>query len=98
NLIDNACRYSARGSKIVVSGYRSGNQIVFLIIDGGPGLTPDEQLKFSGRFSRGRHDVAGAGLGLSIVERILALAGGSLSYRLATQELPAAAELRLPAA
>lgn len=98
NLIDNACRYSVRGSRIVVSGYRSGNQIVFLIIDGGPGLTPDEQLKFSGRFSRGRHDVAGAGLGLSIVERILALAGGSLSYRPATQELPAAAELRLPAA
>lgn len=98
NLIDNACRYSVPGSRITVSGFRSGAQIVFVITDGGPGLTPEEQLTFSGRFSRGRTDVAGSGLGLSIVERILSLVGGSLSYTPATSESPASAELRLPAA
>lgn len=98
NLIDNACRYSPRGSRIVISGYRSAHQVVFVITDGGPGLSEEEQATFVGRFSRGRHDVAGAGLGLSIVERILSLVGGSLHYRRATAEKPAAAELHLPAA
>jgi len=98
NLIDNACRYSPPASRITVSGYRSGEQVVFLITDGGPGLSPEEQVTFTGRFSRGRTDVAGSGLGLSIVERILGLVGGSLSYRPASPLLPAAAELRLPAA
>ena len=98
NLLDNACRYSPPASRLALSGYRDGGEIVFVITDGGPGLTQTQQQRFSGRFSRGRHDVPGAGLGLSIVQRILDLYHGTLCFQLPAPDRPAAAEVRLPAA
>ncbi|MEC8880251.1 MAG: ATP-binding protein [Pseudomonadota bacterium] len=98
NLLDNACRYSPPASRLALSGYRDGGEIVFVIADGGPGLTQTQQQRFSGRFSRGRHDVPGAGLGLSIVQRILDLYHGTLCFQLPAPDRPAAAEVRLPAA
>lgn len=98
NLVDNACRYSPSGSRIRVIGERRGDRLRILITDGGPGLTPAERERFLGRFSRGHGDVPGAGLGLSIVDRILSLYGGTLHYRLRTDEVPAAAVMELPPA
>lgn len=96
NVIDNACRYSPAGSEIQVIGESRERQLRILITDGGQGLTPAQHEQFLGRFSRGHEDAPGAGLGLSIVDRILSLYGGTLQYRLKTDDQPAAAVLTLP--
>ncbi|KYZ86602.1 two-component sensor histidine kinase [Alcanivorax sp. KX64203] len=98
NLLDNACRYSPPGTDVTVDISEGDGNVRIEISDGGPGLTEEQQRRFSGRFSRGRQDVPGAGLGLSIVERILSIHGGALRFRLRSSERPAAAVLTLPAA
>ena len=98
NLLDNACRYSPPGTDVTVDISEGDGNVRIEISDGGPGLTEEQQRRFSGRFSRGRQDVPGAGLGLSIVERILSIHGGVLRFRLRSSERPAAAVLTLPAA
>ncbi|UWN51066.1 Sensor protein QseC [Alcanivorax sp. ALC70] len=98
NLLDNACRYSPRGTAVGVRVRAAAGQVLVEVFDGGPGLTAEQQSRFTGRFSRGRQDVPGAGLGLSIVDRILTIYGGALRYRLRTEDQPAAAVMTLPAA
>lgn len=98
NLIDNACRYSPAGSEVRVVGECQGDQLALAVTDGGPGLTAEQREKFMGRFSRGHEDAPGAGLGLSIVDRILSIYGGHLHYRLKSDAMPAAAVVTLPLA
>ncbi len=97
NLIDNACRYAPPGV-IAVSAQRQGRQVRIEVTDNGAGLEPEEWQRFSERFSRGRSDTDGAGLGLSIVNGLLSLYGGSLTYRKQCAQSPAAAIVLLPAA
>ncbi|EKF72875.1 sensor histidine kinase [Alcanivorax hongdengensis A-11-3] len=98
NLLDNACRYSPAGSEIAVDGESLGNRVRLTISDGGEGLDDSAQKRFRERFSRGDRDQSGAGLGLSIVDRVLSLYGGTLSYRCRQGDLPAAAIVTIPAA
>ncbi|MFP1678048.1 ATP-binding protein [Alloalcanivorax sp. C16-2] len=98
NLLDNACRYSPAGADVGVRVRAAAGQVLVEVFDGGPGLTAEQQHRFTGRFSRGRQDIPGAGLGLSIVDRILTIYGGALRYRLRGEEQPAAAVMTLPAA
>lgn len=97
NLIDNACRYAPPGS-IVVACEQHGGRVRLTVSDAGDGLSEAQQERFSERFSRGHTDRDGAGLGLSIVDGILSLYGGSLRYRRRDGASPAAAVLDLPAA
>lgn len=97
NLIDNACRYAPPGI-IRVTAEPQGEQIRLEVSDDGEGLSPEQRQRFSERFSRGHSDADGAGLGLSIVNGILALYGGSLNYRKQCDPTPAAAIVLLPAA
>ncbi|WEK44695.1 MAG: HAMP domain-containing sensor histidine kinase [Candidatus Sphingomonas colombiensis] len=76
NLIDNAVRHTPPGSAIVVSAATDG---CLTVEDDGPGLAVDARDMAARRFRRGdtaRSD--SAGLGLSIVERILGVCGGRL--------------------
>ncbi|MBA4723144.1 MAG: sensor histidine kinase N-terminal domain-containing protein [Alcanivorax sp.] len=98
NLLDNACRYSPPGTDVAVVITGGDDEVGVEIRDGGAGLTEEQYRRFSGRFSRGRQDVPGAGLGLSIVERILSIHGGALRFRPRSAEQPAVAILTLPAA
>jgi len=76
NLLENAVRVTPRGGRIqVVSG--PGPRI--RVIDGGPGIAPDRLLQLSDRFRRSDHaSPSGAGLGLSIVARIVEVHGGAV--------------------
>ncbi|MCC4307179.1 two-component sensor histidine kinase [Alcanivorax marinus] len=96
NLLDNACRYSPEGAAVGVRIAEAEGQARVEVSDGGPGLTGEQQRRFTGRFSRGRQDVPGAGLGLSIVDRILSIYGGALRFRLRDEDRPAAAVMTLP--
>jgi len=72
NLLDNAIRYSPRGSLIDVTL----DARRFTVRDNGPGISPDALARIGERFYRPPgQDETGSGLGLSIVKRIAALHG-----------------------
>ena len=82
NLIDNAVKYAPAGrGSIVVGARRLDNGGVELsVADNGPGIPDAEKPRAPERFFRGDASRAspGVGLGLSIVEAVARLHGGSL--------------------
>ena len=78
NLLTNARKYTPAGSTVTVTGTAQG----FTVHDDGPGFPPDLAARAFERFVRGdaaRTRAGGAGLGLSLVEAIVAAHGGSVS-------------------
>jgi signal transduction histidine kinase len=82
NLIDNAIKYSERGSQIVLR-VRSATGVASLDVeDSGVGIPANEIDEVVKRFRRGRRSSgSGSGLGLAIAERIATDHGGSLAIR-----------------
>ncbi len=82
NLIDNAIAYGA--PPVDVTTRAAGGDIVLDVADRGPGIAPGEVERLKQPFTRASAartnaaGVAGAGLGLAIVERIARLHGGRL--------------------
>jgi len=96
-LIDNAIKFSQRGTLIKVQGKIQDNQFIFWIHDFGRGIT-EEQLHKVGafmQFERKFYEQQGVGLGLKIVNKIIEKVGGNLKitsvYNQETQ-----VEVRLP--
>jgi two-component system sensor histidine kinase QseC len=83
NLLDNALRYCPDGSRIALDATRSGARIVIAVRDNGPGVDAASRQRLAERFYRVLGAAAsqpGSGLGLSIVQRIVALHGGALVF------------------
>ncbi len=74
NLIENATRHTPPGCEILVSIDASGKLIVS---DDGPGVPPAFQDRLFQRFNKADVRSLGAGLGLSIVQRVMSLHGGA---------------------
>lgn len=82
-LLDNAVRYAGEGACVRVSWSVSGDRVVLVVADNGPGL-PDEELALATqRFWRAGRPGAprGTGLGLAIAARQVAARGGRLQLR-----------------
>ena len=79
NLIDNAIRYSRPSTTINIALEAGDATACIRIRDAGPGLSAEQRANIGRRFYRvpGTH-AAGSGLGLSIVQRIVDLHGGTL--------------------
>ena len=105
NLIDNAIKYADPDSVFHVelslqraeSGGEGDAMIVLTVTDQGPGIDPAQQGAALTRFGRaGRQDTAGAGLGLSIVQRAARRLGGGLVLGVAPAGRGLRAEVRFP--
>lgn len=85
NLIDNAIKYSPSKPEITVSLRQEGSKLIAEVKDLGVGIAKEEQSKIFGKFYRvqkgDRHDVKGYGLGLSYVQEMMKLHGGSVSVK-----------------
>jgi len=83
NLIDNAQLHTPPGTTIEVELNPAGS---VSIADDGPGIIEADQSKLASRFWRADHRRSdGAGLGLSIVQRIAAVHHGRLIIAKAAQ-------------
>ena len=71
NLLRNAVAYSPPGGQIRIATEHGGESIVITVDDSGPGIPMAERHKVFDRFYRGAGArVAGAGLGLAIVQAV----------------------------
>ncbi len=82
NLIDNAIKYGAGGlPEITVAARRDGDSVILQVADHGPGVPEAERARVLDRFVRldAARTRPGFGLGLSLVNAVARLHGGSLS-------------------
>lgn len=72
NLVGNAIKFSHEGVRVVVSVRRHGDDVLFSVVDFGPGLRPDQIDRLFDRFWQAdRHDRRGSGLGLTLTKAII---------------------------
>ncbi len=83
NLLDNALRYTPPGGTIAVSCAAEGDHVCFTVEDDGPGIAEQDLPHLLEPLYRGdaarSSKTGGAGLGLTIADRVLQAHGGSLS-------------------
>ncbi len=81
NLLGNAIKFSPQGGLIKLRLTQTEKQIIFQIEDRGPGIGEEAQKHIFDKFYQEdtSHKEEGNGLGLSLVKRILSLAGGSIT-------------------
>ncbi|MHC1481335.1 ATP-binding protein [Frateuria aurantia] len=79
NLMDNAVKYAGCGLEVRTRAYRDG--ILLSVVDSGPGIPARDIPRLLQPFARadtGRSSTSGAGLGLSIVDRLVRLHAGQI--------------------
>lgn len=79
NLVDNALKYSPETAEVCVDVTVAAAELVVMVHDQGPGLTPVQCAQALEPFWRGGRQGEGAGLGLSIVAAIARRHGGTLA-------------------
>ena len=83
NLVVNAATHTPAGTPIAITLIHNHDEVQIEVSDVGPGLTPEQQTRVFERFyrvdqSRTRNGAEGSGLGLSIVQAIMAAHHGSV--------------------
>jgi signal transduction histidine kinase len=83
-LLDNALKFTADDSLVMVEVHRRDGRVRFAVRDHGPGLQPDELERATDRFwrSAAHQNVRGSGLGLAIVRLIVERLGGTIELDL----------------
>lgn len=82
NLVDNSLKFVASGGHIEIEIVRpTGDSVAVVVTDDGPGIPEADRSRAAERFFRGdaSRGTPGVGLGLSLVEAIAKLHGGSLT-------------------
>lgn len=79
NLLSNAIKFTENGGVSLTTDYNNG-VLTLIVEDTGTGMTEEEQQRVFGAFERLSNAVTkdGFGLGLSIVQRIVAMLGGTV--------------------
>lgn len=83
NLLSNAIKYTKEGTSVRVAYEQKGTKHVFSVSDEGEGIPEQEQRNiFAGYYRAKTHEhagIEGTGLGLYLVEKALALVGGTVA-------------------
>lgn len=98
-VIENAIKFSARGSTIWISAIRDDNKAVITVQDTGIGMEPDQVRLIFEQFRQLNRDVMeqqGVGLGLTIANHIVQLHGGTLDVE-SEPNLGTSVRISLPA-
>jgi PAS domain S-box-containing protein len=100
NLLDNAIKFSPAAGEVRLKIVRSDDWVSATVLDEGPGIEPAflphvfEQFRQSDPSTTREH--AGLGLGLSIVQRIVEMHGGTVAAENRTDRSGAIFTVRLP--
>jgi signal transduction histidine kinase len=83
-LLDNAVKYTPDGGKVSISSRIEGRNAIIKVTDSGPGISSRDIPRIFDRFyrvdhSRSKIKIAGFGLGLPIVKRVVELHNGTVS-------------------
>ena len=90
HLLTNAVKFTPDGGEILISAAAHDDTAVLVVSDSGIGICPEEQGRLFTRFFRSRtatdRAIQGVGLGLTIVQSIIALHGGTIEVSSALGE------------
>jgi signal transduction histidine kinase len=83
NLLDNAIKYTNNGGVIKVGLWKSGQKTTFRLEDNGYGMSDETMRHMFDKFYQGdtSHSLAGNGLGLTLVKRIVELCKGTIEVQ-----------------
>jgi PAS domain S-box-containing protein len=102
NLLNNAAKYTPQGGRIALRAWAEGQQAVLAVTDTGVGIEPDALSKVFEMFaqvpSSTNKPQGGLGIGLSLVQSLVALHGGSVSAASAGAGKGSTFTVRLPLA
>ena len=95
NVLDNAIKYSSPGGAITLDLLDDGENAYVIIRDEGRGIAPDDLENVKLKFFKGKGAVRGSGIGLAVVDEIIAAMDGAVDI---TSELGkgTAVKIRLP--
>jgi PAS domain S-box-containing protein len=100
NLLNNSCKYTNPGGKIVVTAERHGSDAVVTVEDNGIGIPPDKLHSIFDMFTQIDQSVersqGGLGIGLTLVKRLVRMHGGAVEARSAGEGLGSEFVVRLP--
>ncbi|BAQ66868.1 hybrid sensor histidine kinase/response regulator [Geminocystis sp. NIES-3709] len=82
-LIDNAFKFSVKGSPVTISSRIQNHQLHIIIHDGGKGMTPEQISKIGTliQFERETYSQQGVGIGLKLVKMIIKKVNGVLEIK-----------------
>ena len=83
NLVENALKFTSVSDSLEVRALEDGKAIVIEVADSGAGISSEDQSKIFEELYRGSNarSTEGSGLGLALVNRIIALHGGAVNVR-----------------
>lgn len=81
NLLDNALKYTPKGSPLEIGAFTEDEQLVLEVRDRGPGIAEEDRVRMFEKFYRlpVPEGVQGTGLGLSICKGIVEAHGGTIT-------------------
>jgi len=102
NLLNNAAKYTPTGGRIWLSAESEGDQAVIRVRDSGLGISAELKNRIFDLFTQGARTLdraeGGLGIGLTLVERLTALHGGSVDVESPGQNQGSEFIVRLPLA
>jgi len=80
-LVDNACKYSVKGTPVIVRLESVAEQNVLSVTDSGRGMTPEQTAQIGAfrQFDRKKYEQQGLGLGLTLTQHLVERHGGKFS-------------------
>ncbi|MGK5093411.1 ATP-binding protein [Deltaproteobacteria bacterium TL4] len=99
NLVDNAFKFTPDGKRIKIRALREKNQLLLQVEDEGIGISKDKKQRIFEPFEQAdvtiRKKYGGTGLGLSMVQSLVGLMGGSIFLE-SEEEIGSVFNVRLP--